>query len=180
MVGIPILFTDKTFVLDFTSIATLFAFVLVCGGVLLLPRVEKRKGRFSMPYINGKLIFPSIVIFAFIGFSWANNEYFIQTINFNFNGNSEYIKGLVSFMDLATPKISVILFWLICSVLSIFTFIKKYSLIPLMGVSTCLYLLTGMSKSNWAWFITWMVLGLIFYFIYSYKHSKLNDKRKVI
>ena len=42
VVGVPILFTDKTFVLDFTSIATLFAFVLVCGGVLLIPR--KRKG----------------------------------------------------------------------------------------------------------------------------------------
>jgi amino acid transporter len=36
IVGIPILFTDKTFVLVFTSIATLFAFVLVCGGVLLI------------------------------------------------------------------------------------------------------------------------------------------------
>ncbi len=36
VVGIPILFTDKTFVLDFTSIATLFAFVLVWGGVLLI------------------------------------------------------------------------------------------------------------------------------------------------
>lgn len=41
VVGIPILFTDKTFVLDFTSIATLFAFVLVCGGVLLIPRKKK-------------------------------------------------------------------------------------------------------------------------------------------
>ena len=44
VVGIPILFTDETFVLDFTSIATLFAFVLVCGGVLLIPRREKEKG----------------------------------------------------------------------------------------------------------------------------------------
>ena len=41
VVGVPILFTDKTFVLDFTSIATLFAFVLVCGGVLFLPAKEK-------------------------------------------------------------------------------------------------------------------------------------------
>src|SRR5204863_3651082 len=38
VVAIPIFFTDEKFVLDFTSIATLFAFVLVCGGVLLLPR----------------------------------------------------------------------------------------------------------------------------------------------
>src|SRR5215831_4298902 len=49
-----IFFNDKTFVLDFTSIATLFAFVLVCGGVLLIPRKEKVEGKFNMPYINGK------------------------------------------------------------------------------------------------------------------------------
>src|SRR5215213_6114046 len=55
VVGIPILFTDKTFVLDFTSIATLFAFVLVCGGVLLIPAKEKQAGKFHLPYINGKI-----------------------------------------------------------------------------------------------------------------------------
>ena len=176
VVGVPILFTNKTFVLDFTSIATLFAFVLVCGGVLLLPRVEKRKGRFSMPYINGKVIFPSLVILTFLCFSFFNKDYFTEIFNFDFTSNSDYSKGLASFMDLATPKISVIAFWLICIILSILTYIKKYSLIPLMGVSTCLYLLTGMSKSNWAWFIAWLTLGLIFYFIYSYKHSKLANK----
>jgi amino acid transporter len=36
VVGLPIFFTDENFVLDFTSIGTLFAFVLVCGGVLML------------------------------------------------------------------------------------------------------------------------------------------------
>ncbi|MFX7006119.1 amino acid permease, partial [Acinetobacter baumannii] len=46
VVALPILFTDKTFVLDFTSIATLFAFVLVCGGVLLIPKREKESGKF--------------------------------------------------------------------------------------------------------------------------------------
>src|SRR5215467_588366 len=61
VVGIPVLFTDKTFVLDFTSIATLFAFVLVCGGVLLIPRKPKTPGKFTIPYINGRFIFPAIV-----------------------------------------------------------------------------------------------------------------------
>src|SRR6478752_7303872 len=41
VVGVPLLFTNEKFVLDFTSIGTLFAFVLVCGGVLMLPRREK-------------------------------------------------------------------------------------------------------------------------------------------
>ena len=66
VVGIPIIFTDKTFVLDFTSIATLFAFVLVCGGVLLIPRKENAPGKFNLPYINSRFIFPAIVIGAIV------------------------------------------------------------------------------------------------------------------
>ena len=58
LVGVPIFFTDRKFVLDFTSIGTLFAFVLVCGGVLLIPRAEKQPWRFTMPFINGKYLFP--------------------------------------------------------------------------------------------------------------------------
>jgi len=42
-----------------------------------------------------------------------------------------------------------------------------------MGLITCMYLLTGMTKSNWAWFIGWLGIGLIVYFIYGYKKSKL-------
>ncbi len=44
VVGVPLFFTNADFILDFTSIGTLFAFVLVCGGVLMLPPKEKEKG----------------------------------------------------------------------------------------------------------------------------------------
>ena len=49
VVGVPIFFTDANFVLDFTSIGTIFAFILVCGGVLLLPKRDKVAGGFHMP-----------------------------------------------------------------------------------------------------------------------------------
>ncbi|MFT3750622.1 MAG: amino acid permease [Agriterribacter sp.] len=173
VVGIPIIFTDKTFVLDFTSIATLFAFVLVCGGVLLIPPKEKVKGRFHLPYINGQFIFPGIILLAIIIISVLSKSYFADMFNLDFSGDKDYTSGKLSFMDVATPKISLIIFWMLAIVLSIITSIKKYSLIPLMGLITCLYLLTGMTKSNWAWFIGWLLLGLIIYFIYGYKHSKL-------
>jgi amino acid transporter len=173
VVGVPILFTDKSFVLDFTSIATLFAFVLVCGGVLLIPRKEKIAGRFNLPYINGQFIYPLIIALAGFLFYKYGNGYFSDAMNFDFSGNAEYTEGKVSFMDLATPKISILVFWTICLLLAILSFIKKYSLIPLMGVTTCLYLLTGMTKSNWAWFLGWLLLGLIIYFLYGYKKSKL-------
>ena len=159
IVGVPILFTDKTFVLDFTSIATLFAFVLVCGGVLLIPRKEKVEGKFNMPYINSKFIFPLLVIAAIIIVQMANANYFTGLFNIT--------------EDNASLNISTIIFWIIIIMLAIASFIKSFSLIPLLGLTTCLYLLTGMTGENWAWFGSWLVLGLIFYFSYGYKKSKL-------
>ena len=177
VVGVPILFTDKTFVLDFTSIATLFAFVLVCGGVLLIPRKERQAGRFHIPYVNGQFLYPLIIAAALILFAVLSNDYFANLFNFDYSANEDYNAGKASFLDLATPNISIIVFWIICIVLAIATIIKKYSLIPLMGVTTCLYLLTGMTKSNWAWFLSWLVIGLILYFIYGYNKSKLALKK---
>ena len=173
VVGVPILFTDKTFVLDFTSIATLFAFVLVCGGVLLIPAKEKVAGRFHLPYINGQFIFPIIVAGSIIGAWMLSKTYFTGMFNFDYSADADYAEGKKTFMDIAITNISLIIFWISAILLAVFAFIKKYSLIPLMGVITCMYLLTGMSKSNWVWFIGWLVLGIIIYFLYGYKKSKL-------
>ncbi len=188
VVGIPILFTDKSFVLDFTSIATLFAFVLVCGGVLLIPRKTKEPGKFNMPYINAKIIFPLLVVVAIIILAVFTNDYFARLFQFQLTArDTDVVVGGLSVKTPAatanalsvaltakkTLNISTIIFWLVCIFLSIITYLKNYSLIPLMGLTTCLYLLTGMSASNWSWFFGWMVMGLIFYLLYGYKNSKL-------
>ena len=173
VVGIPIFFTDKTFVLDFTSIATLFAFVLVCGGVLLIPPKEKQHGRFHLPYINGQIFFPLIVVGALACIAIFSKKYFSSLFSFDFSGNQDYVNGKISFMDAATPNISLIIFWITALIISAFTLVKKYSLIPLMGLITCLYLLTGMTKSNWLWFLSWLLIGLVVYFLYGYRKSKL-------
>jgi APA family basic amino acid/polyamine antiporter len=179
VVGAPILFTDKTFVLDFTSIATLFAFVLVCGGVLLIPRKEKIAGKFNLPHFNGQFIFPVIIIAAITIISLYVKGYWQELFNFDFSSNEEYTSGKASFMDLATPKIALLIFWTTCILLAAFAFIKKYSLIPLMGLTTCLYLLTGMTKNNWAWFLGWLAIGLVIYFMYGYNKSKLAAQQNV-
>jgi APA family basic amino acid/polyamine antiporter len=228
VVGVPILFTDKTFVLDFTSIATLFAFVLVCGGVLLIPRKEKQPGKFNLPYINGKIIFPVIVFGAIAVISVFAPTYFPNKFDFSNEKRTEALAKIipanafdtsavatalvmniasdsgndVSFKVLQdslavrnvaadkvaytqnfianenteqsrTMKVSVIIFWLLMILLAIFTFLKNYSLIPLLGVSSCLYLLTGMTLANWLWFGGWLAIGLVVYFLYGYKKSKL-------
>jgi basic amino acid/polyamine antiporter, APA family len=353
VVGVPILFTDKTFVLDFTSIATLFAFVLVCGGVLLLPRREKKPGGFNMPYINSKLIYPVLVIGSILLIGMLFKDYFKDLFQFHLNEkdkqdvvssvssktkadfsenyilavgelsriekklnkNKQLIDGLkiieennkvvntvidslgaktisssVNYKNLIanseagpadsivliapkdinftaqlqnvvhhsasadkkkevfsiadsaaiirvlsakaddsallkkfrsqlllvnliqtdsttagsdairssldsafiklsagkvrqesadslltkkTQNISLIVFWISCILLSILAFIKNWSLIPLMGLTTCMYLLTGMTLSNWIWFGAWLGIGLIIYLLYGFKKSRL-------
>ena len=163
-VGVPILFTDKDFVLDFTSIATLFAFVLVCGGVLLIPKKEKVPGKFNMPYINAKIIFPLLVVAAIVLLQLNNKTYFTDLFNITSTN--------------ASLNVSTIILWVMLLGLSVAAFIKNLSLVPLMGLSTCLYLLTGMTGSNWLWFGSWLGLGLIVYFLYGYKKSKLAQMGK--
>jgi hypothetical protein len=72
-----------------------------------------------------------------------------------------------------TLNVSTVIFWIICILLAVFALLKQWSLIPLLGLTTCLYLLTGMTKANWIWFGSWLLLGLIFYLLYGYKKSKL-------
>jgi basic amino acid/polyamine antiporter, APA family len=160
IVGIPLFFTDKSFVLDFTSIGTLFAFVLVCGGVLFLPKREKEKGKFHLPYINSRFIFPIILLIAAIILYFKAPQYFSNL--------------LIWQGDAAAYNLSSLILWLILLALAIATFFKQFSLIPLMGLSTCLYLLTGMTINNWKWFAIWFALGLIVYYAYGYWHSKLG------
>ncbi|SDG26231.1 APC family permease [Epilithonimonas hungarica] len=162
VVGIPILFTDKTFVLDFTSIGTIFAFVLVCGGVLLLPPKEKIKGRFHLPYINGKIFFPLIFIGGLVFFYFYQPEFSHNLTNISDPTEGEF-------------RLAIIIFIIFNLALCVLTFIKNLSLIPLIGLSSCLYLLTGMSHENWFWFGLWFAIGLIIYFLYGYKNSKLNQ-----
>lgn len=161
VVGIPILFTDKSFILDFTSIGTIFAFVLVCGGVLLLPAKDKLPGRFHLPYINAKIIFPVLFLGGLAFFYFWQPEFFHNLLNWHDPKDGEF-------------HISMFFFLLINLVLVVLAFVKKLSLIPLMGLSSCLYLLTGMTHNNWFWFLVWFAIGLVIYFAYGYRNSKLN------
>jgi hypothetical protein len=76
--------------------------------------------------------------------------------------------------DAFYSNITMIIFIIICLVMAVLSFVKNLSLIPLLGLVSCCYLLTGMAVSNWKWFGVWLLIGLVVYFGYSYKNSKLN------
>lgn len=160
MVGVPILFTNEHFVLDFTSIGTIFAFVLVCGGVLLLPPRKEGEGKgFRMPYINGQFVFPYIIIVS------------IVIVRYNFPGYFSSLYKVQNWDNIFT--VSHGLYWILLLGLSVFTYLKRWSLIPLLGLSICAYLLTGMKANNWYWFFGWFGIGLLVYFSYGFRKSKL-------
>jgi len=161
VVGIPMFFTDETFILDFTSIGTLFAFVLVCGGVLMLPdqtieqQNEPKQGRFRIPYINARYYFPPILVGIFT----------ILIVTY-----PDYFKSL---LEPKVDNIPMLVFFVLCIIMTVLSIIKNLSLIPVLGLVSCCYLLTGMAASNWLWFSVWLLIGLLVYFLYSRNSSKL-------
>ncbi len=162
-VGLPILFTDKAFILDFTSIGTIFAFVLVNGGILLMPSKQKIAGRFHLPYVNSKFIFPVLFLGGLLGFYLWTPEFFHNLKDFKDPVEGEF-------------RLSVIIYIIINLILVVVSYMKNLSLIPLLGLSSCLYLLTGMTHNNWFWFGLWFALGLIIYFAYGYRKSHLKNE----
>jgi APA family basic amino acid/polyamine antiporter len=157
LVAVPALFLEDVIVTDLTSIGTLFAFALVAGGVLFLPRIEKQAGRFSLPYINGQFIIPVVVgifIFAF----------------------QERIGAAVRNLSHEDHQEIIFLLFIVAAVaLAVLTFIRKFSFIPIMGVLFCLYLMVEIPANSWLVFFGWMVLGFVVYFLYGYRNSKLGN-----
>jgi amino acid transporter len=157
VVGVPTLFMPMDMMTDLTSIGTLFAFVLVSAGVLLLPKNENRYGGFRLPYINGRFIVPVLFI-VFV--------YFMKD------------RIATSAQNLGKDSLQEVLFlvyMLIGSVLSVLTFVRSYSMIPILGVLSCAYLLIEIPAISWVWFFIWMAIGLVIYFMYGYRKSRLAE-----
>lgn len=150
IVAIPSLFVESGIVTDLTSIGTLFAFVLVCGGVLLLPPVDKSTKRFNLPYINGRFIIPVL----FIVFCY-------------------FFREKIDFRKFDHEHILFNIFLVLGAFIAVMTFIKRYSLIPVLGMLCCLYLMIEIPVKSWLVFFCWMGGGLIVYFLYGYWKSKL-------
>lgn len=162
IVAVPSLFMASDLMTDLTSIGTLFAFVLVSGGVLMLPRIPRSaangQGRFRLPYINGKYIVPAV----FALYLWLTRKQIASL----FSKGSEF--------DLATMLF--VIFLALGILLSVLTFIRNYSLIPIMGVLFCSYLLIEIPAVSWMYFLGWLAVGLSIYFAYGYWKSKLRQE----
>ena len=51
-------------------------------------------------------------------------------------------------------------------------------LVPILGVIVCLAMIYGLGWTNWLRLGVWLLIGLVIYFVYSKKNSKLNNPDK--
>lgn len=169
IVGGGALFMNMSTVTDLCSIGTLFAFVLVCAGVLKLDSLPtKVERKFKTPYINSQYIAPVLLVLAIVLAYTYNHDSFVSFIT---SSNETGFSGSV-----LAHNVPMWIFVIISVYLSIQCFIKKHSLIPVLGLISCLYMMAQIDLKNWIGFGIWLVIGLGIYFGYSYKNSKLATK----
>jgi len=161
LVGIPILFADLNLVVDVCSLGTLFAFALVCGGVLTFHKQDNLpEGRFKTPFISAKYLTGLLFLMSIV----------LPEMYFNHAVSS-------LFSNFTYQNIPMIVFYLAFGYLSILAYQHNYSLIPLLGMICCIYMMAQLGAGNWFMFAIWLVIGLVIYFGYGSKHSKLASQQ---
>jgi basic amino acid/polyamine antiporter, APA family len=232
-VVVPMLFIPSDTVLDLCSMGTLFAFVLVCGGVLKLQvQPDAPRGKFRTPYLNGKWIYPLALVagvaFLFTRFetetkAWLTNErqmYGVEDLlqhipdrdmpavisvltardSVGFTGVNGVVTNYLDALNaddysqtvIALPlpedakyesglqlfkhKIPMWLFILTCLVMAFLAFKHNLSLIPILGLVSCLYMMAQIPAKSWFGFFIWLAAGLVIYFGYGYSNSKLAKR----
>ena len=146
-------------VMNLSSMGTLFAFVIVCAGVLRLNHNSKfAKGKFQTPFISARFVLPAVSIAACIlvykyAFDWVNELFAVE--NFKSVAN----------------QIPMYIFLLLCLVMNFLSIKKNLSLIPVLGLLFCFYMMVTIPLENWLGFVVWLLFGLGIYFFYGRKRS---------
>ncbi len=212
VVAIPALFMNLTEVTDLTSIGTLFAFVLVCGGVLQMQMSQKTLERkFKTPYINSKYIAPVLFIAGLAVAVSVNgdrvNDFFslrqlksqeefltsvsagqaVSAKQFFASHDADAGEAYIRTAQVSAEQkfnsgwetwkhtIPTWLFLIIALVTVVVCYRKDLSLIPVLGLLSCFYLMSELGYTNWLRFLIWLAIGLAIYFMYGKKHSKLAE-----
>jgi len=150
MVMLPIFFLNMNEVTDLTSIGTLFAFALVCAGVLFKsndPVFENAGFKVSF--------WPSRI--------WASVLLLILGLL--------YFLKIIDISGLHTVFYVFLGFTILLLLIGI---VKNWSFIPLIGLCSNLLMLGSLGNESWWRFVVWLLIGLGIYYFYGYKKLK-ND-----
>ncbi len=180
VVAVPSLFMNLTEVTELASIGTLFAFVLVCGGVLMgaTTRGLETGGehvKSYVPFVSSRYIGPALFLIVCAGVVYYDRNYAPGMLGdfFSMRDASDPTLGTWEVFKHRIPLLVYIAFAVVMAVLC---FVKRLSLIPVLGLMSCAYLMTELGISNWLRFGIWLAVGLVVYFLYGFSHSKLGAR----
>ena len=167
MVAIPALFFKMDFFVDLTSVGTFFAFILVCAGVLYMDYSGiSKQSKFRVPYINGKYLITVALLIAVCCIYLYGQDTLAEWRQ-------------LSILEILEHKLLIVFFWLVWITLCVMGYIYRFSLLPVAGILVNLYLMSQLGASNWFIFLVWLAIGLVVYFGYGYRHSKLNKSTEL-
>lgn len=165
VVGIPALFFKMDFFVDLTSVGTFFAFILVCAGVLYLDHHGiSAQSKFRVPYLNGKYLVGLLFILSIAGLLLYGQSVILEW-------------EALTVSEIVEHKLLTIIFWIVWAILSVMSYKYDFSILPVAGILTNLYLMTELGSSNWLIFAIWLAIGLVIYFCYGYRKSKLANQQ---
>jgi APA family basic amino acid/polyamine antiporter len=172
VVAVPALFMNLTEVTDLASIGTLFAFVLVCGGVLILDNSDQKiERRFRTPYVNSKYIFPILVLLVAGWFLIFDRSTVIQFFSLH-----DPLNPGAGVWEVFRHKIPFLVYLVMVLLVAFWSYRRSLSLIPVLGLVSCGYLMTELGWTNWARFLIWLLIGLGCYYLYGHRHSRLEKR----
>jgi len=169
VVAIPSLFLNLTEVTDLTSIGTLFAFILVSGGIIALNPTGKQKhdGKgFRVPYVNSQRYLLPI---------WAIILLLVWQSGFGSSVFATELSAGSGLFEIVRHHFPFLIFCSVSVIITILAVSKRWSLIPVLGLLTNLYLMSELGVTNWFRFGIWLVIGLLLYFAYGSRHSRIRE-----
>ncbi|MEO6759837.1 MAG: amino acid permease C-terminal domain-containing protein, partial [Saprospiraceae bacterium] len=150
-------------VADLTSLGTLFAFAIVCAGVLKMDATgQSAQAKFKVTYLNSRYWLPGVLIVLYFILQMANPGFIGHLLDCP-DGNCD-------------SQIPFFLFLVFFAIITILAIVYQWSFIPVVGLILNLFMMSQVLFISWVRFMVWMVIGLVVYFVYGYANSKLRAK----
>ena len=150
-------------IIELTNIGTLFAFVLVCVGIMVLRHTDPDRPRpFKTPWIPLLPVWLALLWYLPSGLrdaaDWGARLEILIVLLLSLTGTAFSLVGLGA--KLAGRKVPELV----------------RTEFALAGIASCIWLMRGLPTITWWRFLGWLAVGLMIYSLYGCRHSRLLDR----
>src|SRR5205807_2182353 len=152
---------------DLTNIGTLFAFVLVCVGIIILRNKDPERLRpFKVPSQTWLWIFPLLASVGYFYLYYSGRGFDVSSSARKWHLLAQaLLVASAAFLTLIYPRTGMA---------------KRVPvgalMLPLMGAASCVFLMYYLPPTSWWRFVAWLLLGLAVYLSYSYSRSEIGKQ----